>query len=362
MNEGEGETGTVMGKPRDQVSAREGGLLQRLRRSYLALGEGWPARILVGFSGGADSLALLSLLANLGRHEGFEIHAVHVDHGVRVASGSDAQVVRFVTEALGVEPEIRVIPAGALARHAGLGREEAMRRERYRVFAQVASTVDAGLVARAHHQRDQAETVLLHMLRGSGIRGASGMRRVTTIVVPWWEDDGSDEYRQRLTVWRPLLDESAHDLRSYAESLELPIVEDASNDDVSYRRNAIRHDVLPILEGVAPGATLNLARFASLAAVDSDELDRQARLALEAAGQPNELDRQWLLEQPLAIRRRVVQFWIASNAPVGLEVSANRIDEILRVASVKERPRTVEIGNDVAVRIAQDVLTIYRSQ
>ncbi len=336
--------------------------MQRLRRSFVAIGDERPERVVVGFSGGADSLALLSLLVDICRHEGVEVGAVHVDHGVRGESPADAATARSVASALGVELDVRVLAPESLARHVGVGREEAMRRERYRAFADVASSVGADVVAVAHHQRDQAETVLLHLLRGSGIRGASGMRPVSTIAVPWWNDGESGSSGRDLRVWRPLLGESARDLREHVASLGLPVIEDSSNEDVSYRRNEIRHDVLPLLERLAPGATINLARFAALAAMDSDELDRQAELAFKDVGEPGHLDRRWLLGLPLSLRGRVVQFWIKRNAAAGLEVSLNRIEEVLRVASVDERSRIVEIGDHVSVQVAREVLTIRRGQ
>lgn len=362
MDIGDSETNDHVRDRSRQLPARESGLLQRLRRSWQAFGEQRPVGVLVGFSGGADSLALLSLLANLGRHEGFEVRAVHVDHGVRDESSAEAEAVRTVAGAIGVEMELWVVQAESLAHHAGVGREEAMRRERYRIFAAAVARVDADVIALAHHQRDQAETVLLHLLRGSGIRGASGMRPLSTLTVPWWDEPGLDADDGVLRVWRPLLGESAEEVRAYAESLGLPIVEDASNEDVSYRRNAIRHDILPALERVTPGATINLARFATLAATDSDELDCQAESVLREAGDPGQLDRRWLLGLPSSLRGRVVQFWITRNAPAGLEVSLNRIDEVLRVARAKGRSRTVEIGDGVSVRIARDALTIGHGQ
>lgn len=341
---------------------RESGLLQRLRRSFAEFDEPRPSLVLVGYSGGADSLALLHLLAALGRHEGFAVRAVHVDHGVRDESPADVEVVRGVAHALGVELDVRVVSPGSLHPHAGVGREEAMRRERYRAFVASASASGVDVLALAHHQRDQAETVLLHLLRGSGIRGASGMRPLTTMRVPWWDVALASGPPRALRVWRPLLDESAGDVRAYSASLAVPIVEDASNVDLSYRRNAIRHDVLPALERATTGATINLARFAGLAAEDSDELDRQARLALTGGGSATELDRRWLVDLPLAIRRRVIQFWIVSNAPASLEVSLDRIDEVLRVASEKGRPRIVEIGEGVSVRIERDTIVIRQGQ
>lgn len=347
---------------RHRIAARESGLAQRLRRSFVAFGGERPGHVLVGFSGGADSLALLSLLVDFGRLEGFEVGAVHVDHGVRGESSAEAGLARSVASALGVELEVRIVASESLDRHDVAGREEAMRRERYRAFSDVVLSVGADVVALAHHQRDQAETVLLHMLRGSGIRGASGMRLVSTLTVPWWDEPESGAGGQLLRMWRPLLGESAADVRAYAESLGLPIVEDASNEDVSYRRNAIRHDVLPLLERVAPGATINLARFAMLAAMDSDELDRQAESEFVETGEPVTLDRQWLLGLPLSLRGRVVRLWIKRNAPAGLEVALNRTEEVLRVASVKGRPRIVEINDDVSVRVSRDALTIDHGQ
>jgi tRNA(Ile)-lysidine synthase len=337
--------------------AREIGLVQRLRRSLDDFGESPPARVLVGYSGGADSLALLSLLASLAGRSAFELRAVHVDHGARDESSRDAQLAVRVAEQLGVALDVRQVSGERLARHAGVGREEALRRERYRIFADVATDHGADAVALAHHQRDQAETVLLHLLRGAGLRGASGMRVATRMRIPWWDVDDAGDYRD-LMVWRPLLEESADEIRVYAESLGVPIAVDSSNIDESYRRNAIRHTVLPLLEQVVPGSTINLVRFSGLAAEDSDELDAQTCAILADWGDPLALDRGALLALPVAFRRRVVRLWIGRHAPVGLEVPANRVDEVLRVASVKERPRTVEIGEGLSVEIAGDSLLV----
>ncbi len=336
---------------------RESGLVQRLRRSLDYFGESPPARVLVGYSGGADSLALLSLLANLAGRSTFELRAVHVDHGVRDESSRDAQMAVRVADQLGVALDVRQVSGERLARHAGVGREEALRRERYRIFADVATDHGADAVALAHHQRDQAETVLLHLLRGAGLRGASGMRVATQMRIPWWDVDDAGDYRD-LTVWRPLLDEPADEIRVYAESLGLPIAVDGSNSDESYRRNAIRHTVLPLLEQVFPGSTINLARFSGLAAEDSDELDAQAFAILAGWGDPLSLDRGALLTLPLSLRRRVLRFWIGRHAPSGLEVSANRVDEVLRVATVKERLRTVEIGLGCSVDVSSRSLLV----
>lgn len=314
-----------------------------------------PVRIVCGFSGGGDSLALLAALAALQRLKLLEVHAMHVDHGTRPGSSLEARQAVEVSRSLGVECHILTISVNAVGHHAGVGIEEALRRERYRAFADVAERSDAYAVALGHHQRDQAETVLLHLLRGAGIRGASGMRQLSELEIPWWE--GAPASRRVVRIWRPFLSESARTVRSFAESLGVLIIEDESNADVAFRRNAIRHQVLPVLEAISPGAVGNLARFARLAGEDSDELDRQASLALDDAGDPEILPVGVLRGLPLAVRRRVVLHWCRRRAR-GMEISSNRIEEILRVAEGKGRERRVEIGSGWFVQVSRTGLRL----
>lgn len=334
----------------------EVGLVQRLRRSAMGLDAVRPFRIVCGFSGGGDSLALLGALASLQRLGVLDVRAVHVDHGIRPGSAVEARQAVEVARSLGIECKIRTLSVDSVERHPGVGVEEALRRERYRAFAGAVEWSGAYAVALGHHQRDQAETVLLHLLRGAGLRGASGMRELSELGLPWWEGSAPGD-RRVVRVWRPFLSEPAEIVRSFAESLGLPIVEDASNADVGFRRNAIRHQVLPVLESVSPGAVGNLARFALLAAEDSDELDRQASLVLDDAGDPEVLLVGVLEELPLPVRRRVVLHWCRRRAR-GVEIPLNRVEEILRVAGGKGRERRVEIGSGWSVQVSRKGLRL----
>jgi len=335
----------------------EVGIVQRLRRSLLALEPGVRPLVLCGYSGGADSLALLGALAELNRVGIGSVHAVHVDHGVRPGSGEDARRAGTVADQLGVSMTVIRLSSDVLEGAPGLGMEEALRRARYLAFAEVFGQIGASVLALAHHQRDQAETVFLHMLRGSGIRGASGMRSFLRTEIPWWEDVDDEEGPSLIPLWRPFLAESQLEVRAFAESLGVPIVEDPSNLDRAIRRNAIRHDVLPKLEEIMPGAVANLARFAGLAGDDSDELDMQAVGALMEAGVPKALCREWLLEYPVALQRRIVQVWFESDA-VGVKLSANRIEQILKVAQARGRAREIEIGSGWSVLVSRDALSL----
>lgn len=336
--------------------AREVGLVQRLRRSLATLDADRPVRILCGYSGGGDSLALLAALASLRRFGQLDLQALHVDHGVRPGSSSEARLVVEVAHSLGVHCDVHTVLKDDIERHLGVGAEEAMRRERFRAFAKAAERCGADAVALAHHQRDQAETVLLHLLRGAGVHGASGMRVLAAIEVPWWEDDRG-ERRRVPWIWRPFLLEPAESVRAFAESLNKPVVEDETNADASLRRNAIRHQVLPVMESVVPGAVANLARFADLAGEDSDELDRQAALVLDDAGDPEIMSMAVLQALPVGARRRVLLQWCRRRTQ-DAEITSNRIEEILRVADTNGRKRRVEIGAGWSVSVSREGLQV----
>lgn len=361
MSRGQWMTSSGTGTPAVRGRTGEVGIVQRLRASLAKLDLRERPLMLCGYSGGADSLALLGALAELGRLGVCGVHAVHVDHGARPGSGDDAQRAAAGADRLGVPFTLVRLSVSVLEGGKGLGIEETLRRARYLAFRGAFEQIGAQTLALGHHERDQAETVLLHLLRGSGIRGASGMRAFAQSDIPWWEsapgDHGSDAVA--VPIWRPFLSESAPDVRAFAESLDVPIVEDPSNRDPVFRRNAIRHQVLPRLEAITPGAEAGLSRFARLAGDDSDELERQAREVLMEAGNPQVLDRAWLLERPLAIRRRIVRHWFGLAA-VGIELSANRIEQVLTVAGTIGGVREIEVGLGWSVVVRRTDLVITR--
>lgn len=334
------------------MGGREIGMMQRLRRSWKRVGS--PATVLVAYSGGADSLSLLTLMRHLATVEKVTVTAIHVDHGMRPESATDAVLVQANADHLNVPLIVRRISDGAIAVHDGVGPEEAMRRERYRILAEIASAQGVSMVAVAHHQGDQAETVLLHLIRGSGMRGASGIRPVSRLTVPWWEDQPGAE----LTIWRPLLEESASSVGEHAAALRLPIVEDPSNHDPVYRRNAIRHQVLPLLDQIAPGVEATLARFAALAAEDGDELDRQAADTLRTLSASGDLPRLEWVTLPPAIRSRVLRLWLAGSLPLGVELSTNRLSAILDVALVTGPVRQIQLGAGWSVEVSRKWLRL----
>lgn len=335
--------------------ASDSGMLQRVRRSLHALpvaatgDRASVGTVVAAFSGGADSLALVVLLKELERLGLLRLVAAHVDHQVRPESGDEAAAVAVVAGQLDVAFGWTRIEPEAIARHPGVGLEEAMRRERYRALAAIAAEEGAIAVATGHHRRDQAETVLLHLLRGAGTGGAAGMREVSTLTVPWWS---VAEPAMPLTLWRPLLGEDPALLRAMVESRGLPIVEDPSNRSEAFRRNSLRHRVLPLLEAIVPGADGNLASFAARAAEDDDALDAivEGIIAVLPSAARDRLPRIVLGERPIAIQRRLIRRWVADVAPA-VELTADRTEAIRVLAERNEGDKTVQIGGGWSVRL-----------
>lgn len=329
------------------------GLEQRVLERWRRLPDGSSLDIVVGFSGGADSLALAGILRQLSPLAGFRPILAHVDHGWRSGSAAEQQRAAEMARSLGLPFKGCRVPEASLAGHSGVGREEAARRERYRILAEMAQSIGTDLVALAHHQEDQAETVLLHLLRGAGLQGAAGMREVAEIRVPWWTLGPS----QPLRLWRPLLGEPQAMVREYAAAMSLAPIIDPSNKDPSYRRNAVRHRALPVLEQIMPGATAALARFGRLAADDEAALKALADAVLAGAcSVAGELRRDAVLPQSTAVRRRVVRRWVEHER--GLVMTAERTDAMLALLEHGEPGRRLEIGEGSSVNVTRTGLQL----
>lgn len=264
-----------------------------------------PPRILVGLSGGADSVALLLMLLETPR----EISAVHVHHGLRgPEADADEAFVQALCKRLGVPLYCyRAIPP----EHPS----EAWAREaRYGFFRQAQQKTGVDALALAHHMDDQAETVLIHLLRGAGLQGLSGMRR--------------DSVYNGLRIVRPLLSVSRHELQAYLTERHQPWREDGSNAERTYLRNVLRLDALPLLEQASPGAARRMAQAAQLLQGDLDALDTLAMQHLRQAGSKACLPLQPLTHQPLGLQRRILRLWWAQQLPDGPVLSAAQTEEL----------------------------------
>ncbi len=224
-----------------------------------------PKRYLIALSGGLDSTVLAHALASTRLQHGKALIAIHVDHRLQNESGAWAeQCEQFATE-LGLEFLCEAVDVEV---QGGDGPEAAARDARYAALAK--HVADGDWLLSAHHQDDQAETLMLNLLRGSGPAGLAGMRPMRQFSRGW--------------LSRPLLGVSRDDLMAYAMREELRWIDDPSNEDVDFDRNFLRNKVLPLITGRWPGAAARMARSAELARDASNLLSELAELDIKSLG------------------------------------------------------------------------------
>lgn len=234
-------------------------------------------RICVAVSGGVDSVALLHCLKTAEKACGFSLSAVHCEHGIRGAeSVEDMRFVQDLCAELGVPLFVFQEDCFARAKRDKESLETAARHFRYACFAALIEDGKADLIAMAHHQGDEAETVLFRIARGASLTGASGMKAENGWLI------------------RPFLDWTRAKIEAYAQANGLQYRFDKTNADMAYTRNRLRAEVLPALEEAVPGATENIGRFAVRAAED-DELLYEYALGLVREAWSEDGEREYLV-------------------------------------------------------------------
>ena len=267
-------------------------------------------RVLVGLSGGADSVALVRALCALG----YEVHAFHLNHCLRGAeSDRDEAFVRALCDRLGLALTVRRADVGQAARETGESVETAARRLRYAAFDRAADKVGAARIATAHTADDNLETMLFHLIRGTGTRGLAGIPPVRGRIV------------------RPLLDVTREEVEAYLAELGQDYVTDSSNLCAGYTRNRIRQTVVPALRALNPSAAQAAGRAARLARQDDAALEDMAARALAEGGADGNACPLHALEAPPAVRMRMLRLLLTrAGVPMG-RVTARHYDQLSRL-------------------------------
>lgn len=244
-------------------------------------------RILCAVSGGRDSMCLLHYLWQLGQRENFSVAAVHMDHGQRETAQRDVFFVQNFCRERRIPCVTERVSVPEKAREWGVGIEEAGRRLRYETFRRAAELTGADRIATAHHAADQAETVLLNLLRGTGPQGLAGIPPV------------------RGNIIRPLLETSREEIEEYLEANGIGHVEDETNQDRSMARNRLRLDIMPLLREIYPGAEGSICRTADILRREEDCWRGLVDRALPGRG--TAMERRALLDLPYALRLRALR-------------------------------------------------------
>ena len=318
------------------------------RRVGTALGAHVAAgsTLLVACSGGPDSTAALVAVARLLQTAAGRAVAAHFNHGIRDEgeTAADLAYVEWLAGCLGVP----VLAGGEGTAGAGGASEAEAREARYRWLASAARDAGAGTCVTGHTLDDQAETVLLRLARGTGLAGAAGM----DVDAPWPVACEAARGEQPLRVLRPLLDVGRVDVAVYLDALGLTGEEraprhDASNDDVSFSRNRVRHRVMPELEALNHRAAEALARFAGHARRDDAALEawaeREAAALMRVEDGAARLERRALAELPEAVALRLVR---RAARAAGLSVDADQAGGVLAIAA--RRGARLDLGGGAA--------------
>jgi tRNA(Ile)-lysidine synthase len=308
--------------------------------------------VLVAVSGGADSIALLTLLHALAPKWKLKLTVAHLHHGIRGREAdADARFVRAYARRLGVGYIEGRVDVPRLAHRKKISLEMAGREARYAFFAAAARRRHCAAVATAHTADDQVETILLKLARGAGAQGLAG--------IPFAARRGN------LKIIRPLRDNDRNALRQFLRRRRLTWREDATNADRSYLRNRVRHEVLPLLESTLnPQIRLALRRAAEILDKENDWLDTLTRdlLADCARDMPaGALNARRLAAQPQAARRRVLRAWLAEHGADSALLDFDVIDRLDKLVMERRGQDAVSLPGKYLVRKQRQCLHLSRA-
>ena len=307
--------------------------------------------VVCAVSGGADSVCLLHRLCRLRASLGIRVIAAHYNHNLRgEESQRDEEFVRsFAQTFCGLTDGEIVVGQGDVAgaaKAAGKGLEETAREMRYAFLEAAAARTGAKVIAVAHNANDNAETILLHLIRGSGLRGLTGMAAVRGKLV------------------RPLLTTSREEIEGYLREHALPCVEDSTNADQTYTRNRIRRSVLPMLEDICPGAMVRLNQTAGLLQMDEEYLSGQAKLLVQQARGDDrriEIPAQLIAQAHPALASRAARILIGRLREGNDNCTAAHLRAVLDAAASPRPSASVNLPGGVTVGREYDQL-IFATQ
>ncbi|HEX8967550.1 MAG TPA: tRNA lysidine(34) synthetase TilS [Chloroflexota bacterium] len=317
------------------------------------------SKLVVGFSGGQDSTCLLHALVHSRR--GLHVTAAHVDHALRADSAESARRVADSAAALGVACVVRRVDVGAYrAGLPGWSVQQAARAARYQALASVVREQSAAALLVAHTADDQAETLLLNLVRGAGLQGLAGMRLEEVIDVRRLGPPapGLGTGSEILRLARPLLKVPRATTLAYCTQLGLTIVEDASNQTRTFTRNRVRLDLLPALETFNPAIRSVLARAADLVAEDLAALEAVVVELDAGLRRDHRYDLRRWRAQPRALQRRLLRRGIESLVGELTDVRAAPVDDALDVLQTGQANQSYHLPYGVEMIVERDSFSL----
>lgn len=297
--------------------------------------------VVAAVSGGYDSMCMLNVLCSLKKIRGFDVCAAHINHMLRDEADRDEEFVISYANELGIDVYTKKLNVGEYAKINKISFETAGRLLRYEFFDEVAKKYADSVIATAHNANDSAESMLMHLMRGSGLTGLSGIRPVSGNII------------------RPLICANRVDIEKYCMENKIPHRHDITNDSDDYRRNDVRHNVLPpILERCSLSS---LVRTADILAEDDEFLEscafETANKLISVRSGEKHIDLKKFNALHRALRRRVVRIAL-ENTDGKDQVCLVHIDEILKMAERTSGGKHTRLPGGRIVRVEKGELII----
>lgn len=304
--------------------------------------------VVVGLSGGPDSVCLLHALSQLQKPLSLTIYAAHLNHNLRgMDANQDAAFTMAFSKQLGIHCIVKSEDVEAVARKEKLSIEAAGRQCRYRFLEEVSDKIGADKIAVAHHLNDQAETLLLHLLRGSGLTGLVGM------------------VQQRERIIRPLLEISREEILRYCDEHQLVYRLDATNEEPVVMRNRVRLELIPLMETYNPEVVRALGRTASLLERDERALNTLAEVALEQSIKANDTgvyDLHSLRSLPDAVLSRVIRCIWRAQTETNHTLLMVHVENIMKAVRNPVQEKHFQLPGAVTVIVTPDELVCAGEQ
>lgn len=309
-------------------------------------------KLIIAVSGGPDSLVLLHALSHLPNFQSPNLIAAHLNHKLRPSAANDAQFVATIARKWKIKARIGETDVAALARAKNLSIEEAGRKARYAFLAQVAREENATTVLVAHNADDQVETVLMHILRGSGLAGLRGMPLVGPL-------PGAPD----LLLVRPLLTVERTAIEAYSHVWRLKPLQDETNQDTTFFRNRLRHELLPLLAQYSPQIKQRLQQLSAVAAADYELLEQSTDLSwsetvIDQGDGWVQFDQKKWADQPLSTRRSLLRRAFTLCRPQARDVGFEAIEQARQVAEKGATGAQSVLPAGVVLRVDYERLTI----
>lgn len=300
--------------------------------------------IVVGVSGGPDSITLLTCLDKYKDKFQYKLVVAHVNHLIREDSTDDEQFVEKLCKKLSIPCEVKRANVAEIAKEEKRGEEEVGRKIRYDFFDEVAKKYDANKIAIAHNMNDNAETVLLNLIRGSGLSGLEGIQ--------------PQEYGKYI---RPLIECSRDEIENYCEENELQPRIDSTNSEDIYKRNEIRHKVLPLLKEFNPNIVETLSRTSKIVKENNDFVTQESAKTFTMIAKKEKNTVSFELKEfnklENSIRTNLIIYTINDLAGTVKDISKVNIDDVIELANNNVGNKYIFIKKNIKVSTNKGLLS-----